>query len=146
MFLRGMLFHDQQKAPGTHTSQNHGHSVGATLPVFCLARLLVHRVPGGVCQTSPSLRAEGDMLEDRKKAATVPSQVTKLGHVSHSTTFLPDNHPFTTPSWGHFFARVFELSAWRIEVRASKNNIYCMFQKNRTFTSIPQDLKSWVFV
>lgn len=106
-----MSFQDQQKFPGTHpTWQN--HPAGATLPVFSLARLLVHRVPGGVCQTSPSLHAEGDMLEDRKKASTVASQVTKLGHVSHSTTFLPDNHPFTTPSWGHFFfARVFELTA-----------------------------------
>jgi len=85
--------------------------MGATLPVFCLARLLFHHVPGRVCQTSQSLHAEGDMLEDRKKATTVPSQVTKLGHVSQSTTFLPDNHPFTTPSWGHFFARVFELTA-----------------------------------
>ncbi len=84
--------------------------MGATLPVFSLARLLVHHVPGGVCQTSLSPHAEGDMLEDRKKASVVPSQVTKLGHVSHSTIFLPDNHPFTTPSWGHFFARVFELT------------------------------------
>lgn len=107
-----MLFHNQQKPPGTHpTWQNHEHSVGATLPVFCLARLLVHHVPDRVCQTSQSLHAEGDMLEDRKKAATVPSQVTKLGHVSHSNTFLPDNHPFTTPSWGHFSAGVLELTA-----------------------------------